>query len=97
VAPDGVTLVFGAMKDKAVGEMLRELAPVAPTIVCTTAPSPRAMSAAELVETAHALGLDAIAIDDPLAAVERACAASRRVVVAGSIFLIGAVRERLLP
>ena len=96
-APGGVTLVFGAMKDKAVTEMLRELAPVVRTIVCTTAPTRRAIPAVELADTARAAGLEAVAVDDPLAAVDRACAAPQPVVVAGSIFLVGAVRERLLP
>ena len=31
-----MTLVFGAMQDKAIDEMLRALAPAAATIVCTT-------------------------------------------------------------
>jgi len=95
-APGGVSLVFGAMKDKAVAEMLRELAPVTGMAICTTAPSPRAMTAAELLVLARGQGLDAEAADDPMAAVTRACESPRPVVVAGSIFLIGAVRERLL-
>jgi len=77
--------------------MLRALAPAARTLVCTTAPTPRAMPAADVLAVARALGLDATADDDPMAAVDRACALPARVVVAGSIFLIGAVRERLLP
>src|SRR5262249_39376148 len=93
----GVTLVFGAMKDKAVAEMLRALAPAVQAVVCTTAPSPRAMAAGDLLAIARSLGLDASAVEDPVAALDRACAAPRRVVVAGSIFLIGALRERARP
>jgi len=96
-APDGVTLVFGAMKDKAVAEMLRELAPAARAVVCTTAPSPRAMTAAALAGLARPLTRETVAVDDPMAAVDRACALPHPVVVAGSIFLVGAVRERLRP
>jgi dihydrofolate synthase/folylpolyglutamate synthase len=96
-SPGGVTLVFGAMKDKAVADMLRELAPAARAVVCTTAPTPRAMPAADLLELARAQALDASAADDPMEAVDRACAGPRPVVVAGSIFLIGAVRARVLP
>ena len=40
--PSGVTLVFGAMADKAVAEMLAALAPIAQVVICTTAPNPRA-------------------------------------------------------
>jgi dihydrofolate synthase / folylpolyglutamate synthase len=95
--PEGVTLVFGAMKDKAVAGMLRALAPVARSIVCTTAPNPRAMTAAELAALARSLDLDAVAVDDPAAAVDRAFGSPHSVVVAGSIFLVGAVRERVRP
>ncbi len=93
--PHGVTLVFGAMQDKAIASMLEALAPVADAIVCATAPTPRAAPAAELARTAAELGLRAESIADPIAAVRHACAAGRTVVVAGSIFLIGPVREWL--
>jgi dihydrofolate synthase/folylpolyglutamate synthase len=95
VAPDGVTLVFGAMKDKAIAEMLSALAPVVSTAVCTTAPNARAMPAGELAVMASRVGMTAEAVDDPLTALRRACALGRMVVVAGSIFLLGPVRERL--
>ena len=93
--PDGVTLVFGAMRDKAVRAMLAALAPAAAAVVCATAPSPRAMAADELAELARGLGVRADAVPDPIDAVTRACADGRPVVVAGSIFLIGPVREWL--
>jgi dihydrofolate synthase/folylpolyglutamate synthase len=95
VAPDGVTLVFGAMKDKAIAEMLSALAPVVSTAICTTAPNPRATPAGELAVMASHVGMNAEAVDDPLIALHRACALGRMVVVAGSIFLLGPVRERL--
>jgi dihydrofolate synthase/folylpolyglutamate synthase len=94
-APGGVTLVFGAMRDKAVGEMLTTLAPVVASIVCTTAPNRRAVPAGELAELARGLGLHADAVADPVAAVTDACARGRLVAVAGSIFLIGPIREWL--
>jgi dihydrofolate synthase/folylpolyglutamate synthase len=94
-APDGVTLVFGAMRDKAVSEMLTALSPAARSIVCVTAPSPRALTAEELAGIAAGLGLRAEAVADPIDGVRRACAHDRLVVVAGSIFLIGPVREWL--
>jgi dihydrofolate synthase/folylpolyglutamate synthase len=94
-APDGVTLVFGAMRDKAVREMLTTLSAVARSVVCATASSPRAMEAAELAGLAGELGLRAEAVADPVEAVTRACGCGGTVVVAGSIFLIGPVREWL--
>lgn len=96
--PGGVTLVFGAMRDKAVGEMLAALAPGVTSIVCTTAPSPRArqaMTAEALAVVARDAGLTAEAVPDPVDALARACGHGRTVAVAGSIFLIGPVRERL--
>ena len=95
MAPSGVTLVFGALQDKQITEMLSALAPVVVSVVCTTAPNPRAMTADELVLLASALGLRAEAVPDPISAVAHACAAGGPVVVAGSIFLIGPVREWL--
>jgi dihydrofolate synthase / folylpolyglutamate synthase len=94
-APEGATLVFGAMRDKAVREMLTTLSPAVRSIVCATAPSPRAMTADELTGVATDLGLRADAVADPIDAVRRACGEGRLVVVAGSIFLIGPVREWL--
>ena len=94
-APSGVTLVFGVMQDKAITEILSALAPVVRSVVCTTAPNPRAMTADELQLLASSLGLRAEAIPDPVSAVGHACASGGPVVVAGSIFLIGPVREWL--
>jgi dihydrofolate synthase/folylpolyglutamate synthase len=90
-----VTLVFGAMQDKAVGEMLTALAPVVTSIVCATAPTARAMPAHALAAIAAEIGIHAERVDDPVEAVTRACASGHLVVVAGSIFLIGPVREWL--
>jgi dihydrofolate synthase / folylpolyglutamate synthase len=93
--PNRVTLVFGAMQDKAIDEMLEALVPVALEILCTTAPSPRAAAASDLAERAARFGVPARVVDDPIAAVGEACASKRTVVVAGSIFLIGPVRAWL--
>jgi dihydrofolate synthase/folylpolyglutamate synthase len=95
-APHGVTLVFGAMKDKAVVEMLEALAPVSNLTICTTAPTPRAMAADTVAELARPLHARVEVERDPYDAVARACSSSPSlVVVAGSIFLVGPVRERL--
>lgn len=90
-----VTVVFGAMRDKDVDAMLGALAPVAGRMLCTTAPNRRALCAAELAQMAQRHGIDASAVDDPAAALDRACAPGADVVVAGSIFLIGPLRRRL--
>ena len=95
LAPQGVTLLFAAMKDKDVAAMLQELAPVTRALICTTAPTARALTPDELADVARAQGFAVDVVDAPIAAIERALDTPRPVVVAGSIFLIGAVRERL--
>jgi dihydrofolate synthase/folylpolyglutamate synthase len=93
--PDGVTLVFAAMQDKAIASMLEALAPAVASIVCTTAPTPRAAPAADLARIAAACGLRTEVVADPIAAVEHACTSGQTVVAAGSIFLLGPVRAWL--
>jgi dihydrofolate synthase/folylpolyglutamate synthase len=88
------TLVFGAMADKDARGMLAELVPATARVICTTANSPRAEAAAVLAGLASIVaGAGAVEIiEEPALALQRACALSRRVVVAGSIFLIGPLR-----
>ena len=90
----GAALVFGAMADKDIAGMLQELASTAGAIVCTTAPSPRAASAAAIGALASAIpGHPPVhVVEDPAAALDRARALSKRVVIAGSIFLMGPLR-----
>ena len=95
---DRVTLVFGAMQDKDVDGMLAPLAPLCGSIICTTPDTPRAMPARELARLAHDVAPNAAAIvvvEDPGAALAEATRAGTRVVVAGSIFLIGPLRDIL--
>src|SRR6185295_19314662 len=90
-----VTLVFGAMRDKDVSAMLPALAPACERIICTTAPSPRAMPAAELAEAAGTLPAAVEVVPDFGEALARAISYRRPVVAAGSIFLIGPLRDIL--
>lgn len=88
------TLLFAAMADKDARGMLSVLLPATGRIICTTAPTPRAATAAELADAARALapGHPIDAIEDPAEALARACAVSTRVVAAGSMYLIGPLR-----
>jgi dihydrofolate synthase/folylpolyglutamate synthase len=91
----GVTLVFGALRDKDVAGILAPLLSAVSRIVCTTAVSPRALPASELAALAQSLAPSSVAvdhIDDPAAAAAAACRAAGRVVIAGSIFLVGPLR-----
>jgi dihydrofolate synthase/folylpolyglutamate synthase len=90
-----VDLLLGLLGDKDAKEMLGYLVPQAERIFLTAPPSPRAKNPAELAALLPP-GTAAEVIPDLDAALERALAANRRtLVVCGSIFLIGAVRERL--
>lgn len=90
-------LVFGAMADKDAKGMLELLAPSVSHVVVTTAPTPRAESAVALGRLAQSVpGATPVEIaEEPSEALARACAISDRVVVAGSMFLIGPLRDIL--
>ncbi len=94
-AAGGVTLVFGAMRDKDVRQMLTAIAPAAREIICTTASTPRAMAADAIAETARPLHQHVRVEPDPIQALRAACRSGNDVVIAGSIFLIGPIREML--
>lgn len=107
-APDEpLTLVWASMADKDVAAVVAALAasPVldAATIVCTAVDLPRAMGPAELAAAFEAgMGGRAASIStasDAGAALDRVLAPSARrgpVVVAGSLYLVGAARARLV-
>jgi dihydrofolate synthase/folylpolyglutamate synthase len=93
-----VSLVFGAMHDKDVRSMLAALVPLCARIVCTTAPNPRAIPAEELTAVVVKIAgtrVSVEAIDDPARALAHARRLRGPVVVAGSIFLIGPLRDIL--
>jgi dihydrofolate synthase/folylpolyglutamate synthase len=92
-------LVFGCLKDKALGEMAQILFPLFDRVLVTEVDSPRTASIGELMAAALSTGADAEAAADALAAVERASAATPPaglVVVAGSVYLVGRVRAALV-
>jgi dihydrofolate synthase/folylpolyglutamate synthase len=86
-----IRLVFGALQDKDVAAMLRELGPVAASVHYCAPDSPRALSPAELVKLhpgqAH---------PTPAAALEAARREGGVVVCCGSLYLVGEVRSLLL-
>jgi dihydrofolate synthase / folylpolyglutamate synthase len=92
---DRVTLIVGAMRDKDIAGMLRELLPRCAKVIATQPPSPRAATAGEIAVLARELApadLTVEAIADPAVALDRACFGGTPVVAAGSIFLIGPLR-----
>jgi dihydrofolate synthase / folylpolyglutamate synthase len=87
------TLVFGAMRDKDVSGMLRALLPSVRALVVTRAANPRSADPASIADAARAIAPDLPILVEPdrRRALEVAWCESARVVVAGSIFLVGDV------
>ncbi len=93
-----VVLLFGAMADKDVEAMAEALFPLARAVVLTRVGMERAASPEELARRAGPRAADAIREPDIGAALEFARAQARpgaTVVVAGSLYLVGAVLGRL--
>jgi dihydrofolate synthase/folylpolyglutamate synthase len=91
--------VVSVLDDKDAGAMIRTLAPRCRAVVATRSAHPRAVDPEAIVAAATAAGCPAEAVDDPLAAVVRArrLAGPRgAVLVTGSLYLLAAVRSRLV-
>jgi dihydrofolate synthase/folylpolyglutamate synthase len=94
-------LVFAAMRDKDAAAMFRELLPVVSSLTLTRAANPRSADPNELARTARTIAPRLPirvepSLDDSLDAAWRAVPpGSSRIVVAGSIFLLGDVLSRL--
>jgi dihydrofolate synthase / folylpolyglutamate synthase len=96
-------LVFGAMRGKRVASMLRALAPLDPRPVFTSIDDPGARSAHELLATWRRVapaGAEPGAVEPSLRkALRRAAAAGasdQPIVVAGSLYVVGAARGMLI-
>ena len=94
--PERPTLVIGVMRDKDVDAIVGALLPVVSSVVATAAATARALPASELAARIKAVwpDVDVRAEPDPETAVEQALSSGGSVCVAGSIFVVGAVRDR---
>lgn len=96
VAP--LPIVMAVMEDKDAIAMLHALAPAASAFIATEVSTPRCLPAAKLADIMRAAA-NQTPVDvcpDPDEAVARALVRHPRAVVAGSIFLIGPLRARLI-
>jgi dihydrofolate synthase/folylpolyglutamate synthase len=87
-----LTFVFGAMKDKAIGEIAGILFSLAEQVVVTHADSPRAAGVREIAELANHTGAVIYEEPDIPSAIARAVELAGRagvVVVTGSIYIVG--------
>jgi dihydrofolate synthase / folylpolyglutamate synthase len=96
--PVGV-LVFGAMRDKDIAELGRQLFPLAREIVLTRAHSARAATPEEIASRCGALAARAqlcATSTDALALARQQARPNEVIVVAGSLYLVGEVRSAVL-
>jgi len=90
-------IVFAAMADKDLRNMIAPLVPVASAFIATTVPHARARTADQLAQEIRTLTtLTVEPIASPEAAVARALEGSRRAVACGSIYMIGPLRAALV-
>ncbi len=93
-----LTLVFAAMRDKAIQEMADVLFPIAEQVVLTHVNNPRAATTAELVQAASRTGAEMYTEDTVAAALRKAHELTKPdglIVVTGSIFLVGEAMEEM--
>lgn len=102
--PGRLVMVVGMLEGRDVVEMLRCLSVTdADLVIATRPPSPRAVPAEDVAAVARALGALVEQVDDVASAVGRALDVSTSedaVVVAGSLYVVGAARtalHRMLP
>lgn len=94
--PDRPPLVIGVMRDKSVQEIIGTLLPHVSSVIATAAPTPRAIPAEDLARHLRVAGAaDVLAEPNAERAIDLALDRAPLVVVAGSIFLAGAVRDGL--
>ena len=94
-----VALVLSVVRDKDARSLVAALAPAIGTLVATRSASARATPPAELAAAARDVVPETTAIEDPAAALaeaRRRAGPDGLVVIAGSIFLVGELRARLL-
>ena len=92
------TIVFGAMRDKAIQEMADILFPLAERVIVTHIDNPRAASTDELLQAGSRTGAEIHAEPNVAAALRRAIDQTPEdglVVVTGSIFLVGDTMREL--
>ena len=92
-----LTIVFGAMRDKAISEISEILFPVSERVIATRAENPRSASPDEIRAAAHRTGGEILVADSVSSALHQARQATGTaglIVVTGSIYVVGeAMRE----
>ena len=89
------TIIFGAMRDKAIAEIAEVLFPIAEEVIATKARSPRAASAEEIQKLAAHVGSPISAARDLESAMHMARRQQRTIVITGSVYLVGEALQLL--
>ena len=95
------TLIFGAMRDKAIAEMAEILFPLAERVIATHAENPRSATPAEIRQAAARVSLEIEEAPDVATALRQATrqaspsAPGGLVVVTGSIYIVGEAMQAL--
>ena len=87
-----LTFIFGAMRDKAIGEMAEILFPLAERVIATHADNPRAATTGEIREAAARTSTiieEAADVAAALAMAKTSVRADTLVVITGSIYIVG--------
>jgi dihydrofolate synthase / folylpolyglutamate synthase len=95
-----VTLVFGAMRDKAIGEMAEVLFPIADQVIVTRAHAERAATPDEIAQAASRMNPELLTAADVRSALEKAISLTPKngvIVITGSIYVVGEVLAVLQP
>ena len=93
-----LTFVFGAMRDKAIGEIAEILFPLAERVIATRADNPRSATSEEIREAAVHTSVAVEEAPNVAAALERAriwAGPNGVVVVTGSIYIVGEAMQTL--
>lgn len=94
-----VIVIAGMMADKAVEESLKPLMKITDVFLAVTPDNPRAMKALELAQIAKKYSKQVFSVESVKEAAKIACAAAddnTAVLVVGSLYLAGEIRETLL-
>jgi dihydrofolate synthase/folylpolyglutamate synthase len=93
-----ITFVFGAMRDKAIGEMAEILFPLADHVIATHADNPRSATPKEICESASRISVEIDQAANVSAALDRARPITPTdgvIVITGSIYIVGEAMRNL--
>ena len=89
------TLIFGAMRDKAIGEMAEILFPLADRVIVARADNPRSATAEEIRQAAARVSAEIVEATDVPSALKLLNDQDRLVVITGSIYIVGEAMQAL--